>query len=80
MNAPTTIDDYGAYLRSPEWRVRARKALVRAGHRCQICNTRGQLDVHHRTYKRLGREWPEDLTVLCRTCHDLFHGSGRRVA
>jgi 5-methylcytosine-specific restriction endonuclease McrA len=65
--------DYEAYLRSPEWRARARQALCRAGYRCQVCGNRGPLDVHHRTYRRVGREWPEDLTVLCHRCHELFH-------
>ena len=27
------------------------------------------LQVHHRTYERLGSEWDEDLEVLCEGCH-----------
>lgn len=63
------------YLRSEHWRETRAAALERAEHRCQVCNTTKQLDVHHRTYERLGHEGAGDLTVLCRACHDLFHAS-----
>lgn len=63
------------YLRSDHWLETRKGALERAGHRCQVCNTEHQLDVHHRTYERIGYEAAMDLTVLCRKCHDLFHGS-----
>lgn len=36
-----------------------------------------ELDVHHRTYERLGQEQEYDLTVLCHRCHSLFHSVGR---
>ncbi len=69
---------YQTYLQSPEWAIKRNEARERAGHRCQVCNSpNGPLDTHHRTYDRLGRELPEDLIVLCRSCHDLFHKNGR---
>lgn len=81
MSAPAHLgDEYLAYLRSPLWAGKRRAALEAAGHRCQVCNSPSRLDVHHRTYERFGgAELPGDLTVLCRACHDLFHGA-RRVA
>lgn len=69
--------NYDDYIQSKDWRERADAAKERAGHRCQVCNSTGQLDAHHRTYERLGSELPEDITVMCRTCHTLFHKSGR---
>lgn len=69
--------EYEAYLRSPQWQDLRIEALRRAGHRCQVCNRSKRLDVHHRTYERFGNELLDDLTVLCRDCHELFHGSGR---
>lgn len=68
--------DYYEYIQSPEWRERADAAKERAGHRCQVCN-RGKADgvilnAHHRTYERLGSELPEDITVLCKPCHELY--------
>jgi hypothetical protein len=72
--------DYQEYLASAGWREKAIQAKTRAGHRCQVCNQSANavlLDTHHRTYVRLGDEWPEDLIVLCRDCHGLFHENGR---
>lgn len=68
---------YAEYLRSDAWKRRRDAALVRAGFRCQVCNRKGQIDVHHRTYERIGDELPIDLVALCRRCHDLFHEGGR---
>jgi hypothetical protein len=66
---------YDAYLLSEGWKIKRKEALDRAGNRCQVCNSAKRLDVHHRTYDRFGEESPEDLTVLCRHCHELFHGN-----
>jgi hypothetical protein len=65
--------DYASYLASDHWKGLRKQALERAEHRCQVCNGSTRIDVHHRTYERLGYERLEDLTVLCRGCHKLFH-------
>lgn len=66
---------YDKYRETPHWGEVRRVALAWADHRCQVCNYQDQrLDVHHRTYERIGAERPADLTVLCRGCHELFHG------
>lgn len=62
------------YLKTREWRVKRNRALIRAGNRCQICASTYRLDVHHRTYERLGCELLSDLVVLCRKCHQHYHG------
>lgn len=69
--------DYKAYLQSDHWKKTRVIALERANHHCQVCNSTDRLNVHHRTYERLGSEDPEDLTVLCESCHKLFHDNGR---
>lgn len=68
------MKSYNAYLQSEEWRRRRAQAIAHAGGRCQLCNEAKYLNVHHRTYERVGKERPEDLTVLCRKCHEHFHG------
>lgn len=68
---------YRKYLASPAWREKRDAALERADHACQVCNSPHELEVHHRTYERLCAERASDLTVLCRTCHTLFHAGGR---
>lgn len=67
---------YREYLQSEWWSFIRSRRLRQAGFRCQICNEGGcVLDVHHRTYERVGAERLSDLTVLCRECHTLFHQS-----
>lgn len=66
-------EDYQAYLQSEAWRIRRKWKLERAGFRCQVCNSDGELHVHHRTYERIGDEREDDLTVLCADCHAIFH-------
>src|SRR5690349_11758113 len=70
--------EYRDYLRTPGWQEKRLAALERAGHRCQTCNGKQNLDVHHRTYERIFNEEPGDLTVLCRKCHELFHGAKKK--
>jgi hypothetical protein len=69
---------YEEYLQTPYWKRRREDKLRAVGRTCQLCN-RGSvtLDVHHRTYERLGNELDEDLTVLCRDCHSIYHRLGR---
>ncbi len=65
---------YKEYLQTPHWKRRREDKLRAVSRRCQLCySSSGTLDVHHRTYERLGKELDEDLTVLCRECHSTFH-------
>lgn len=64
---------YARHLKTTKWNQTRKAALQRAGYRCQVCNSPDSLNVHHRTYERLGHEHPMDLTVLCRVCHKIFH-------
>ena len=76
---------YSLYISSPGWARRRERALAEALNRCQVCyagddgGEAQRLDVHHRTYERLGHELPTDVIVLCSDCHDLFHKHGRLV-
>ena len=60
---------YQAYLASPWWKARRNQALRDAKFRCQRCGVKRDLQVHHRSYQRLGAELPTDLEVVCRGCH-----------
>ena len=61
------------YLRSRHWKETARAKRKQVGWRCQRCGERKRLDVHHKTYIRLGREKLNDLEALCRECHRKEH-------
>lgn len=62
------------YLKTVEWGVKRNRTLIQAGNRCQVCASTDRLEVHHRTYERLGNELLSDLVVLCRSCHQHYHG------
>jgi len=65
---------YADYLQSDHW-WRVRDTLFKKAHyRCDLCNGPGPLNVHHKTYERIGCEHYEDLIVLCQPCHATFHG------
>jgi len=80
-NITLNYPNYFDYIKSNEWRIKAEEAKARAGNCCQVCNrsrAEVQLDAHHRTYERLGNELPEDITVLCRDCHQLYEDKKRQ--
>jgi len=64
---------YVDYLASPSWQARREMTIAAAGGRCMLCYAAGALEVHHRTYERLGHELPSDLIALCSTCHEAYH-------
>ncbi len=66
---------YAEYLKTKEWKARRNRALLRAGNKCVPCGRSDvPLEVHHNCYERRGSELLEDLVVLCRRCHQLYHG------
>ena len=65
---------YHEYLKSDEWKRKADKCRENADYRCQLCNGKGMLVAHHRTYDSIYREFDGDLTCLCESCHKKYHG------
>ena len=74
------------YLRSRHWRETRKNKIKKHDYWCDCCSRiakigtiqQWRLDVHHRYYYRNGKsilwhERPEDLQVLCRTCHNKEH-------
>lgn len=72
--------EYQKFLNTDYWKEVARKVKEAADWRCQICNSREQLEAHHRTYEHHGNELEHlgDLICLCRKCHQRFH-DGRTI-
>lgn len=71
--------EYRDYLRSEHWQRTRAQVLERAEGFCEDCGLRGNLDVHHLTYKRKGHERLSDLRAICRCCHTERH-QGKRTA
>jgi 5-methylcytosine-specific restriction endonuclease McrA len=75
---------YLEYIGSARWRRSAARVgeLEASGRRCRTCfasdAVEAPLEVHHRTYVRLGHELVGDLTALCRECHHTITDALRR--
>lgn len=65
---------YQEYLRSSHWQTIRELKLAKGKNECEVCGSNSQLQMHHKTYKRRGKELPEDLVILCKPCHQKFHG------
>lgn len=64
---------YHTYLDSKDWKHRRRDIRKRAHGNCERCHLGNADDVHHLTYERIGHEYPSDLLVVCRECHEYLH-------
>lgn len=65
--------NYSDYLLTNHWKETRKTAIKHHGNKCHDCGADRNLEVHHLTYKRLGREKMRDLQVLCYNCHRLRH-------
>ena len=65
---------YLEYLQSDHW-VDLRKRYAKSHDQvCVVCGATENLHLHHKTYKRLGKERFKDLVYLCSQCHSEVHG------
>ena len=62
------------------WYNLKRRHLKRTGGRCPVCRRKVDLQLHHNTYIRWGRERMKDVCILCDRCHELFSKNGRLAA
>ena len=64
---------YYAYIQSLSWKSKANERKKLSHYQCDICGSKKSLQIHHKTYKRLGRERMSDLACLCSKCHKRVH-------
>lgn len=64
---------YSRYIKSKAWRSkRAKYKKSKLPKACVVCGEK-KVDLHHKTYARLGYERLTDLVPMCRVCHKLAH-------
>lgn len=72
---------YIEYLNSDKWyRIRL-MILDRDNHKCTMCSSTKNLEIHHKTYKYVYQEEKHlySLTTLCRYHHYFVHNKWLRV-
>ena len=67
--------EYEGYLRSEHWQDVRRRYWNSKLHDgcCYVCGSDKNLNLHHKSYKRLGNEKLNDLIYLCKPCHTRAH-------
>lgn len=68
---------YEAHLASDVWKALRLRVFEREAGLCQGCRLASGTQVHHVTYKRLGRELLTDLVLFCDDCHAHHHETER---
>jgi len=64
---------YNGYLRSHYWKARQQAVMKRTNGVCEGCEQNRASQVHHTTYKHVGREPLFDLRAVCADCHEMLH-------
>lgn len=78
------FNSYIDYLKSDHWidlrfrfysdskRVKKMRKKY-GGIVCEFCFSPDKINLHHKTYKRIGAERLDDLVILCENCHHDIH-------
>lgn len=68
--------DYKSYLLSKHWKNFRLKFInwKLFDNKCKCCEEKlSYFELHHITYKRLGKELLSDVIPLCGRCHEIVH-------
>ena len=65
------LGTYDAYKSSPAWQRKRNAVKQRDGGQC-VCGAPAT-EMHHKTYKNLGKEPLSELVMLCNACHNRLH-------
>jgi len=67
---------YGEYLKSPAWKAKREKVILRAQGLCEGCRDAPASEVHHLNYHNVGDELLFQLVAVCKSCHHRLHEGG----
>ena len=69
------VYNYHDYLLTRHWTKKRIEVAIHYGYECQFCHEKNPIkfEIHHKTYKRLGKEIMSDLLFLCGKCHRDYH-------
>jgi hypothetical protein len=69
------IMPYKDFLKTDYWQKQVRPIIIERDKRCRTCGSTENLEVHHISYEHRGDDINhlENLTLLCRGCHQIIH-------
>ena len=69
------VYNYYDYLLTKHWSKKRIETAVFYKYECQFCHEKNPLkfEIHHKTYKHVGKEKMKDLLFLCEKCHKAYH-------
>jgi hypothetical protein len=67
--------NYREYLKTRHWEKVKHLYYMKNPRNCGMCESTAILNLHHKTYERIGNEKMGDLICLCSQCHHRFHES-----
>ena len=68
--------DYTSYLQTKHWKQLRSQVYENYNHECVRCHDIIPItyaNIHHRKYKNIGKENPQDLILYCNRCHTIIH-------
>lgn len=73
MDSFENMDYIKEYLNTEHWIHFKKEVHIFYNHKCVICGSEENLNVHHKTYKNKGRETFNDVILVCQNCHRMIH-------
>lgn len=65
---------YKDYLKTEHWKnIKMKMKNSKYKYMCYSCKSKTKLQLHHKSYKRVGNEKLTDLIWLCEDCHKKTH-------
>jgi hypothetical protein len=74
----TWFTAHSLFLKSPGWRS-FRWEIIKERKSCQKCGSMNKLHVHHKHYRTYHHERPQDVLLLCESCHDRLHKEHKEI-
>lgn len=65
--------EYKNYLRGKHWKTFRKRMKREKKYECYICGTKHKLQLHHRSYSKLGEESKNQMLWVCQFHHSLIH-------
>lgn len=64
---------YNKYLKTIYWHELKKTVHKIFGKKCEVCDSKNDIHIHHFNYSNRGKETFNDIAILCSLCHHAMH-------